>query len=288
MRVLFTGGASPLGASVLRHLLEEEAYTEVWCGVHRQDIPVAHPKLRKIKLQLDNEVDLTGIPAPLDLVISFAGVTHAQDEQRYWDVNFRGTLRLAERARELGCAQFVYVSTRCATAGSGAYGESKRAAEQGLQRLAWKSLMILRPAEIYGGGGREGVDKFLQLAARFHVVPLLWGHKGLHFAPLRADDFISLSCALLKERRDGLQVLDICGPENLSGARLAWRIARRYRALPLPLWWPAVVLGLRLLRLIGLHPVTPDQVARLVGAKTASRSTPTPVLNRPMVRFLCD
>ena len=30
----------------------------------------------------------------------------------------------------------------------------------------------------------------------------------------------------------------MCGPEDLNGVELAYRIFKRYRAIPLPLWWP--------------------------------------------------
>jgi len=83
-------------------------------------------------------------------------------------------------------------------------------------------------------------------------------------------------------------VLEMCGPETLSGAALARRIARRYKALLLPLWWPALSLSLRALQRLGLNPATPDQSARLTGRKTANSSTPDPVLKRQAVRFMCD
>ncbi|HYG80664.1 MAG TPA: NAD-dependent epimerase/dehydratase family protein, partial [Pyrinomonadaceae bacterium] len=103
MRALFTGASSLLGGRVLNCLLEDSAYTEVWCGVHERDVEVTHPKLRRFKLRLEGEASLDEIPAPLDLVVHFAGVTHARDEQSYWDVNRRGTARLAENALRLGC-----------------------------------------------------------------------------------------------------------------------------------------------------------------------------------------
>jgi nucleoside-diphosphate-sugar epimerase len=289
MRVLFTGGSSPLGARVLRGLLASDHRWEIWCGVHRREVLVSDSRLRRVPLHLEDEVDLSEIPARLDLLVHFAGLTHSEDEQRYWEINARGTMRLAESARRLGCRRFVYISTRCATPGSGAYGESKLAAELELKKLDWDSLLILRPAEIYGGGGLEGVDKFIGWAARFKVVPLLWGDARLQFAPLHADDFVAATCALIMDRRGGGEhCFDLCGPESLSGAALAWRIARRYKALPIPLWWPGLALVLRALQSIGLHPVTKDQIRRLVGQKTAICSTSDPVLKRPTIRFMCD
>lgn len=288
MKVLFTGASSPLGMRVLRCVLEDEEYAEVWCGVHDRAVSISHPKLRQFKLRLECPLDLSEIAAPLTQVVHFAAATHARDEREYWDVNLRGTVNLATAARALGCRRFVYVSTRCAAEGSGEYGASKLAAERELQKLDWDSLLIVRPAEIYGALGREGIDSFIGSAARFHVVPLLWGDKRLRFAPVHADDFVNAMCALLKEQRRGVHVLDICGPERLSGTALAWRIARRYAALPLPLWWPAFRPMLRVLHTLGINPVTPDQIARLLGPKTAERSTSDRTLIRPMKRFLSD
>ncbi len=83
-------------------------------------------------IDLDLESDLSGTlsRAHFDMVVHFAGVTHASDEQQYWNVNLEGTVRLAEATRANGCRRFVYISTRCATRGSGAYGESKLAASR--------------------------------------------------------------------------------------------------------------------------------------------------------------
>ena len=287
MTVLFTGGSSPLGARVLRGLLENDEYTHIWAAVHRQPISITHPKLKSIRLRLEEaELDLRETTGTLDMVVHFAGVTHANEPERYWDVNFRGTVRLAQAAQALGCRHFVYVSTRCATQASGAYGESKLSAERALQTMAWDRLLILRPAEIYGAGGKEGVDKFMSLAANFHVVPLLWGHKGLRFAPLAANDFVTATVALIQMNRNGVETLELCGPEELSAPSLALRIAGKYRALPIPIWWPLFSLVLRFLHRIGLQIIVPDQLQRLTGRKTASHSTPHPILDRMTHRFL--
>jgi len=270
MRILVTGASSPLAAGVLRHLLLNSD-VEIWCGRHRQEIPLADPRLHVIDLDLES--DLSKRLLHFDLVIHFAGVTHAADEQQYWKVNSEGTRRLAHAVHEAGCRRFVYISTRCATHGSGAYGESKLAAEQELQKLDWESLLIMRPAEIYGGGGNEGIDRMLAMARKWHVVPALFGHSNLSFAPMHVDDFTKLAAELIQQHRAGTRIETLCGPEDLNGFKLAFRIAKRQRAVPIPLWWPAVAIALRISNAIGFTIVKPDQLTRLVGKKTGTAAS---------------
>ena len=280
MRILVTGASSPLAVGVLRELLLNRD-VELWCGRHRKDIPIDDPRLHVIDLDLESDLNDTFSHTPFDMVIHFAGVTHASDEQQYWKVNFEGTRRLAEAAHENGCLRFVYISTRCAAPGSGAYGESKLAAEQELQKLDWASLLIIRPAEIYGGGGREGIDRMLALAHRWHVIPALFGHRNLLFAPMHVDDFTKLAAELIQQHNNGVRIETVCGPEDLSGMALASRIAKRHRALPLPLWWPAVLVGLKALHKLGFAIVKPDQLTRLTVQKTgAAGSTPNQRLRK--------
>ena len=284
MRVLFTGASSAPGERMLRRILEHPDYSEIWCGVNRRDVSVTHPKLRRLPLDLGSKIFLEPIPTPLDLVIHFAAVTHAVDEAAYWEVNLDGTKRLAEEAQALGCRRFFYVSTRCAAVGNGVYGESKLAAEEALKKMNWDSLLLLRPAELYGGGSLEGLDKFVWLAARLHVVPLLWGNQNIQFAPLHLDDFVECVFRLIGSDAKGVKIVELCGPERLNGATLALRLARKYKAAPLPVWWPAVTLLLKALGVLGFHPATPDQISRLVGPKTASVSSEE-CRSSDMIRF---
>src|SRR5438309_1499733 len=71
----------------------------------------------------------------------------------------------------------------------------------------------------------------------------------------------------------GVKIVELCGPERLTGVTLALRLARKYIAAPVPVWWPAVTLLLKALGVLGFHPATPDQISRLVGPKTASVSS---------------
>ena len=285
MRIIVTGASSPLAVGVLRRLLLNSD-VELWCGRHQKDIPIDDPRLHVIDLDLES--DLSGLSRmQFDKVIHFAGVTHATDEQQYWKVNLEGTVRLAEATRENGCRRFVYISTRCATHGSGAYGESKLAAEETLQKFDWKSLLIIRPAEIYGGGGNEGIDRMLAVARRWRIIPALFGHSNLLFAPMHVDDFSRLAAELIQQHDDGVRVETVCGPEDLRGLTLAYRIAKRFRAVPLPLWWPAVAVSLKALHKLGFPIVKPDQLPRLISEKTGTAAT-APTSFKALRRFPTD
>lgn len=286
MRTLVTGASSPLAVGVLRQLLLNTDW-EFWCGRHLKDIPIADPRLHVIDLDLESDLRASLSGAHFDMVVHFAGVTHASGEQRYWNVNLEGTVRLAEATRADGCRRFVYISTRCATHGSGAYGESKLAAEQELQKLEWKSLLIIRPAEIYGGGGSEGIDRMLALARRWRIIPAMFGHSNLLFAPLHVDDFSKIAAKLIQQHDDGVRIENVSGPEDLSGMVLAYRISRRYRAVPLPLWWPALAVGLKALHKVGFEIVKPDQLTRLVAVKTATAASARTTDER-VSRFLVE
>ena len=282
MRILVTGASSPLAVGVLRQLLLNSDL-ELWCARHRNDIPITDQRLHVIDLDLESELGEALSRTHFDLVIHFAGVTHASDEEQYWKVNLEGTVRLAEAVHANGCRRFVYISTRCATQGSGAYGESKLAAEQELQKFEWESLLIIRPAEIYGGESNEGIDRMLAVARRWRIVPALFGHRNLLFAPMHVDDFTRLASEIIKQQHEGIRIENMCGPEDLNGMVLASRIGKRYRAVPLPLYWPAVVVGLKALHKIGISIVKPDQLMRLIGEKTGTaKSAKT---NRDVRRF---
>ena len=283
MRILVTGASSPIAARVVRRLLLDTS-AEVWCTRHRREVDINDSRVRVVDLDLETTGGLDSVDVPFDLVVHFAGVTHAADEKQYWKVNLEGTMRLAKLVQKNGCRRFVFISTRCATAGSGAYGESKLAAETQLMQLDWTSLLIIRPAEVYGADGKEGIDSLLRLARRWRIVPAFWGHSGIRFSPLHVDDFTALVASEINRHQRGIRVLEASGPEELSGVSVAGRIARTSFALPIFIWWPAFVLFVKSLRGFGINLVTTDQLTRLTSQKTANTAEKRE--RESMARFL--
>lgn len=283
MRLLMTGASSGLGRPLLQALLAEPWVESIACGVHRSDLPVSDARVRPFPLDLRSAVDLSAV-GPIDLAIHLAGVTHSDDPAAYGALNRDGTGRLADALLRHGCGRLLFVSSRCLGADAGAYAASKREAEAGLSARPWEELTLLRPAEVYGAG-REGIDRLLALARRRRVAPLLFGDARIRFAPIHVRDFVASCLVLVRTRRGGVRIVELCGPEILSGPQLGWRLVRE-GALPVPVWWPALRGVLALARRLGLRFVPPDQAARLTGGKSAERASPD--VPPPRIRFPGD
>lgn len=266
-------------------LLQSAQDLEVVCTRHRGEIGLADKRVRVIDLDLGKSFDEERLPGAIDLTIHFAAVTHAQEPGKYWEMNHQATTRLAQAVSARGCRKFVYISTRCATRECGAYGESKLAAENELKKFGWESLLIVRPSEIYGAEGREGVDKLIALARQWRVTPWLFGNSRISFAPLSIEDFARIVVDETLKAEKTARIVELCGPKDLTGTKLAMRIVRRFRALPVPLWWPLFALFLKVAAGFNMSLAAPDQIKRLIGAKTATART----ANRTgQTRFLLD
>ena len=284
MKALFTGASSPLGTAILANLLDSPTYEEVWCTVHHRTIRLDHPKLHQRPLDLAGDFTLDPAVSAIDVLVHFASVTHAADPDTYHRVNVEGSLRLIEESRRRGCTQMFYVSTRCVgpkvpKKSCGAYAESKRALEDAILAMDWHSLVIVRPAEVYGGGGTEGIDQFIHLARTWRIVPLLFGAPGIRFAPLHYQDFVRIVTRLLQAMPAGTHTYELCGPQILDGTALARTLATKFGAVPIPVWYPLLGAMLRALHGVGVSVIAPDQLDRLVGDKSAEVSS-TEVLSR--------
>ena len=280
MKVLFTGASSSLGTAVLSHLLHSETFEEVVCAIHRRKIPLQSPKLRQQVLDLNGDFRIEPSLPHIDLLIHFAAITHARDPRLYRSVNVEGSLKLIEQSRERGCRNILYVSTRCVgpkepKRSCGAYGESKLALEDALLEMEWDSLLVLRPAEVYGAGGTEGIDQLIHLARTLHVVPMVFGDRRIRFAPLHYKDFVRIVTQLLDVMPRGTHIYELCGPEVLDGIALAKRLSKTFRALPIPVWYPMIEATLRGLHAVGVSLIAPDQIDRLLCDKSSEVSSAT-------------
>jgi len=161
--------------------------------------------------------------------------------------------------------RLLLISSRTAGADSGWYGATKLAAERlvSASGLAWT---IVRLPEVYGAGGRDGVDGVIERARDGRLV-LVPGAGESELCPMHIDDAVT-ACVNALTSDDAAEKTYVVGGSCLSVREFAERCidaaASRSRILNLP--WPLLHAAAAAARFLPL-PLAPDQPARLRAAK---------------------
>jgi nucleoside-diphosphate-sugar epimerase len=262
-RIVFvTGAAGAMGARVLPALRAAGWRTRAL--VHKR--PVEHADERAVG-DLADAASLRAGAIGAVAVLHLAARTHARREGDYRAVNLEGTARVLEAAEAAGVERFVHVSTRAISPQGGGYSRSKLEAEE-LVRAAPLEHVIVRLPEIYGAGGREGIDDMLRRARARSAIPVVGRGTDL-LCPAHVDDVTAPLVAALSVPGAAGRTYTLAGPcrtvrEVAEACARAYGGSNRIVGVPSPLVALACA-GARFLPI----PVYPDQLARLQAEKPA-------------------
>lgn len=129
-----------------------------------------------------------------DVIFHVAGIAHADvgkatDEQKklYYKVNTELAVKVAEKAKESGVTQFIFMSSMIIYSGCkdkvirkgtcpeplNFYGDSKWQADIKIRKLETENfkVVVLRPPMIYGKGSRGNFPELVKLATKLPVFP---------------------------------------------------------------------------------------------------------------------
>jgi len=184
--------------------------------------------LRNAKVE---SIHLTGI----DAVIHLAGKAHQMEpiaDSIYFDINYELTKQLADKAKESGVKQFVYISSvkvygdeiqgvlneLSACAPTDAYGASKLQAEKYLQSIETKDfkIAIIRPPLVYGPEVKGNMIRLLQLANKKWPLPM--GRINNARSMVFVDNLIELINTIIDKEASGVFIAG--DPEPLSTSEL--------------------------------------------------------------------
>ncbi|MCB1677098.1 MAG: NAD-dependent epimerase/dehydratase family protein [Halioglobus sp.] len=167
----------------------------------------------------------------VDVVFHLAGIAHRRaDRAVYEQLNHLATAHLARQAAAAGVGRFVFLSSvKAMGAGGGhapraeldctpptdAYGRSKWRAETALRQTLADSAMsvvIVRPALVYGAGVKGNLARLVRAVARGLPRPPPGGARAM----LAIDDLVTLLCLLGADAPPGVHTWIACDDEGYS------------------------------------------------------------------------
>ncbi len=217
---------------------------------------------------LHDEAALKRLVTGACAVIHLAGAIAAPDRASFFAINARGTENLAKAAMAGGVERFIHVSSLAAREPElSDYGASKRAAEDALDALKPKGLLIVRPPVVYGPGDRATLPLLAQFTRRFAVIP---GSAQARVSLLYVEDLAKFLLARLTDNAQGHCEIDDGRPQGYGWPDLLEIAAevegRKARPVFLPQWlleslaWPVALLGSMFKLRV---PLTPGKVREL-------------------------
>jgi len=255
-----TGGSSQLGQHVLRNLMSR---MRIMAVLHRRKIDVAGAGIELLHGGLEETVRNPTTLQSAQVVLHMAAVTHSDDPSEYFRVNAELTKQLVSVCSP--SQHFVYVSTICAHSDAGAYGKSKWLAEETV-RSSGLDYTIIRPAEIYGSKGDEGIDALIALARKVHILPDFRHGGSIEYAPISAQEAAHFIAEATVYRRYRGETYTLCADHSCVAPEMARALRNSVRPLFV---MPVPIMMLRLAKAVGLPlPFRRDQIDRLVLPKT--------------------
>ena len=258
--MLVTGGSGAIGRRLVIGLRRQGFI--VRCLVHRR--PVNHAD-EQVPGSLDDDAALERAVFGADAVVHLAGTTHARDAREYERVNAEGTAHLVLAAEQGGVRRFVHAGTRAISPEGGAYSVSKLRAETSVRRSSLE-YTILRLAEVYGAGGKEGIDRIVDGARKGKRIPIV-GDGSNRICPIHIDDAVAAFEAAVSTPAAAGKTYTVGGTcvtvlEFAEGCRRAF--GSRSRVIRIPR--VAVRVAASSARRLPL-PLYPDQLNRLLSPK---------------------
>lgn len=191
-RVLVSGATGFVGHHLVAALLKEGASVRILVrDVAR--VPSGWTAVTEVMQgDLGDSESLAAACRTVDTVFHAAGYAHAWANNSavlHWRINFQGTVNLLDAAANEGVQRFAYLSSVKATGNGGArcidedwpvppdtpYGKAKRAAEQAVLETGRRHgvhVVNLRPALVYGPGGRGNLERMIKAIQRGWLPPL--------------------------------------------------------------------------------------------------------------------
>jgi nucleoside-diphosphate-sugar epimerase len=276
MNILVTGASGGFGKRLIPALMARKK-GNLRVLKHRASVEL--PDCEQVSGELGDLDSLMMATSGVDIVIHLAALTHSPDRENYFEVNAEGTKNLVTACARNKVTRFLYMSSGAAHPEGGAYSESKLQAEHIVKEsgLEWT---ILRPREVYGAGGKEGINQLIRWVLNWPVIPVI-GDGRYSLSPVYIDDVVYATVEAVFNSGTSGNSYDLAGPKDLAYVALVDRLATyfdvRRMKIFLPVFW--VQGAAWFFKTIKVNALVPDQIPRLLCDKLSPENSAIPILN---------
>lgn len=208
--ILITGATGFIGRHLLRAFRTTSLQRQyrIICLVRK---PISSPFVLG---SLEEKDTLLRATKNVDCVIHLASQTRTSDENLNYITNVLGMKNLIEVCKENKVKRFIYSGTVNADFFKrGAYGESKRQAEE-LLKASGLDYVILKLNMVYGVGD-SNLSKTITLIKKFPILPVI-GDGEKKMQPVHVDDVVSVILQCLKVKTFSTRVYNVAGPSSMT------------------------------------------------------------------------
>ena len=264
-KIFITGVTSDIMQKLVQHL-DNKKY-KIY-GLTRSLKSREDPEVQYVVGNIEEPEAFKDYLSNCSILIHAAAVTHSFRKGRYFEVNLDSTRRLIDLATQYDVKKVVYISSNTAGEKNGAYSLTKSLSEEYLKDN-FKTWLILRPSEIYGGRKREGIENFISQLINKLIIFYPAGVPSKLY-PIHVEDVAKIIYSVVFKEEMTNEKITICGSTGYSFSELV-KIAgnlRRKNIIPVPVLKPWMFLIKNITeRLPFFLGVIPDQITRLYSQK---------------------
>lgn len=278
-KVFITGGTGKIGKVLVKLLLSKGF--ELYLLSREQGAVKSEGNLHIVKGDVCVVSSYSDLLEGMDVVLHMAAVTHTNKPQLYYRVNTHATADLVKVCKKKGMKRFVHISTRAISEKGGDYSNSKLLAERVVKEsgLEWS---ILRLSEVYGLGGKEGIEMVLNQVQSLPFIPVI-GNGLFKICPVHVNDVVMAIAAVLESGDAACRkIYTIAGPQEFTYNQFVDEVlifkGLKKAKIHIPVWLCSIGVTLCAL-LLKDRCMAKDQISRLRSEKDASISLAKNELN---------
>lgn len=168
MKAILLGATGAVGRDLVRQLLQDDRFTELYLLVRRIPEGLSSPKLRIELLDFDQPNEWPELPEA-DVLFSSLGTTlrDAGSQAAQYRVDYGYQYEVARRAAARGVPHYILVSAWGAKPKARSfYSRMKGELEEAVQALPFRRISILRPPLLLRPGSTRGGERLTAAVLR--------------------------------------------------------------------------------------------------------------------------